>query len=463
MANSNISRREMLRRLGALASLRAAAPFGLQLAGIGAASLANAATTPAQDYRAIVCLFMMGGNDCNNTLVPTETTAYNTYATGRSTLAIPREQLLALADTQLGLHPAMAPMQSLFNSGRAAVLANVGPLVVPIKDANTFRNTQIARPPKLFSHNDQTAIWQAFSPEGAKVGWGGKMCDLLSAHNGHHLFTAISTAGNAVLLASDKTVQYQITNSGAVGFNRGSAGGVYGSGKGAEALRAQVMASQGDLFQNEYGTVVERSIEAHGLVTAALATLPEADERVALPAALKNDRLAQQLRIVARMIGVRDHASMQQKRQVFFVSLGGFDTHDNQMTKHAELLGSVAQSVAYFQQCMERLGVDRNVTLFTASDFGRTLVSNGDGSDHGWGGHHFMVGGAVRGGRVYGQFQDVGLKTALDVGNGRYLPTTAVDQYAATLARWMGVSDSELPTVLPNIANFATRDLGFLS
>jgi uncharacterized protein (DUF1501 family) len=166
---------------------------------------------------------------------------------------------------------------------------------------------------------------------------------------------------------------------------------------------------------------------------------------------------------VARLIGVRDDENMQQRRQVFFVSLGGFDTHDHQLVKQAELLGSVGRSVAYFQQCMEQLGIADKVTLFTASDFGRALLNNGDGTDHGWGGHHFVVGGAVNGGRIYGQFPDVRLGTATDVGNGRLLPTTSVDQYAATLARWMGISARDLPLVLPNVGNFSTSDLGFMT
>jgi uncharacterized protein (DUF1501 family) len=465
------SRREFLRQSAALAALRSTAPWALQLAGIGAAS---AATNPG-DYRAIVCLFMRGANDCHNTVVPLDTSAYEGYAKARQDIAIPRNELLPIKAAnvpgrEFGLHPSLAPMQALFNKGNAAILANVGPLIVPIKDAATFKGTTIARPPKLFSHNDQEAIWQAFSPEGAKLGWGGRLCDLLSSMNGKHTFTAISTAGNAVFLASEKTVQYQITNSGAVAFNRLAAKDIYGSTKAAEALRAQIRAASGmagemggDVLAQEYGNVVGRSIEAQGLVSSALAKLPENDARVALPAELDKDRLALQLRIVARMIGVRDDENMQQRRQVFFVSLGGFDTHDNQLAKQAELLTSVGKSVAYFQQAMEALGVADKVTLFTASDFGRALLNNGDGTDHGWGGHHFIVGGAVKGGRIYGDFPDVALNTRTDVGNGRLLPTTSVDQYAATLGQWMGVPRLDLPRVLPNLGNFATGDLGFLA
>jgi uncharacterized protein (DUF1501 family) len=465
---SNAARREFLRRTAALGLLRGAAPFGLSLAGIGAAS---AAADP-KDYRAIVCLFMRGANDCHNTVIPYDKTGYEGYAGARRDIAIAREALLPIkaantAGREFALHPSLGAVQGLFDKGNAAIIANVGPLVVPIKDAATFKGTNIARPPKLFSHNDQEAIWQAFSPEGAKIGWGGKMCDLLSSMNGKHLFTAISTSGNAVLLASNKTIQYQITNSGSVSINRLNANNIYGSVKGAEALRAQIMASQqqadGDVLQQEYSTVVNRSIEAQGLVSGALAKLPENDPRVLIPLDLAQDKLAQQLRIVARMIGVRDDENMQQRRQVFFVTLGGFDTHDHQLDKQAELLGSVGRSVAYFQQCMEQLGVADKVTLFTASDFGRALLNNGDGTDHGWGGHHFVVGGAVKGGQIYGQFPDVRLNTATDVGNGRLLPTTSVDQYAATLAQWMGVSTRDLPLVLPNIGNFAAADLGFMN
>ncbi|HEX5126104.1 MAG TPA: DUF1501 domain-containing protein [Rhodocyclaceae bacterium] len=463
---NNASRREFLCRAAALGILRGASPFALQLAGIGAAAASTA--TDADDYRAIVCLFMVGANDCHNTVIPYDKSGYEIYAAARTDIALPRESLLPINVSNsdgraFALHPSLAPMQALFNSGGAAVLANVGPLIVPIKDAATFKGTSIARPPKLFSHNDQQAIWQAFSPEGAKVGWGGKMCDLLSSMNGNHMFTAISTSGNAVFLSSEKTIQYQITNNGAVSINRLNANNIFGSSKGAEALRAQIMANQSDLFEQEYGTVVNRSIEAQGLVSAALAKLPENDARVMLSNDLVQDKLAQQLRIVARMIGVRGDENMRERRQVFFVSLGGFDTHTNELEKQAELLASVGRSVAYFQRSMEQLGVADKVTLFTASDFGRSLVSNGNGSDHGWGGHHFVVGGAVKGGRIYGRFPEVTFNTTTDVGNGRLLPTTAVDQYAATLARWMGVSDGDMSTVLPNIRNFSQTDLGFLT
>lgn len=459
---STSGRRDFLRRLGALGLLRSAGPLGLQLAGIGAA----AAATQPDDYRAIVCLFMYGANDAHNTVIPLGPDAWAGYAQARGALALPREQLVPLGNAQatLALHPSLEPLQAEFIAGRAAVLANVGPLVMPIPDAAAYQAGNIPRPPKLFSHNDQQATWQAFSPEGAKKGWGGRIADMLAERNGEHLFTAISASDNAVFLASDKTLQYQISARGAIGFNRVSEDPrpLFGSQAGAEALRAQIAANSPQLIGTEYGKIVQRSLDAHALVSAALAKLPETDPAVSLPEDLARDRLAQQLRIVARLIGVHADAGLQQRRQVFFVSLNGFDTHDNQLQRQASLLASVGRSMAWFQQSMNALGMADKVTLFTASDFGRTLTSNGDGSDHGWGGHHFILGGAVRGGQVYGSFPDVALKTSTDVGNGRLLPTTSVDQYAATLARWMGVPEHALPQVLPNIGNFATSNLGFM-
>lgn len=456
---SQASRREFLRRAGAFGLLRAAGPLGLQLAGIGAAAAASA----PQDYRAIVCLFLYGANDAHNTIVPLSPDNYGRYAEARSTLALPHEDLLPLGSAPLGLHPALAPIARLYADGKAAILANVGPLIQPIPDAQAYNRSNIPRPPKLFSHNDQQAVWQAFSPEGAKRGWGGRIADMLAAGNGKTLFTAVSASENAVFLASDRAPQYQISPSGAIAFNRSNAGSVFGSPQGGAALRAQISAARPDLLDTEYRAVVERSVEAEALLSRALAKLPENDPRIALPEDLARNSLARQLRIIARLIGVHDDPGLQEKRQVFFASLGGFDTHDNQLARQAELLDSVARSVAWFQQSMENLGLAGQVTLFTASDFGRALLSNGDGSDHGWGGHHFIAGGAVRGGRLYGEFPDVALKTRTDVGNGRLLPTTAVDQYAATLARWMGVAERDLPQVLPNIGNFARNDLGFLA
>lgn len=461
MSPNNASRREFLKRAAALSALGGATPFALNLAGVGAA-----AAQSAPDYKALVCLFFYGGNDQTNTVIPYDATSYADYFAARDTIAraqtdlLPLSPLTSLGGRQLALPTEMAALKALFDNGKAAILANVGPLLAPIKDATEYKSGTVPLPPKLFSHNDQTSTWQAFTPEGSKVGWGGRFGDLLGSMNSNAVFTAISAAGNAVFLSGQNTFQYQISTSGAVGINNINATSLFGSAQGAAALKAVTTGDSAQLFEREHGRVVQRSIDAQAAVSAALTTLPSTDARVALPTAQANNGLAKQLQIVARLAGVS--AALGVKRQVFFVSIGGFDTHDNQLTTQPALHGTVSAAVDYFYNATVQLGMASNITLFTASDFGRTLTSNGDGSDHGWGSHHFIVGGAVKGNDVYGNFPVIKLGTPEDLGSGRLLPSTSVDQYAATLGRWFGVADSDLGTILPNIGRFSTRYLGFV-
>ncbi|GAA5178858.1 DUF1501 domain-containing protein [Niveibacterium umoris] len=461
MSHNNASRRDFLKRAAALSALGGAAPFALNLAGVGAAA---AATDPG--YKALVCLFFFGGNDQTNTVIPYDSASYNDYYTARDTIArlqtalLPLNPLTSLGGRQLALPTEMSALKALFDGGKAAILANVGPLVAPIKDATEYKSGKVPVPAKLFSHNDQTSTWQAFTPEGSKLGWGGRFGDLLGSMNTNSVFTAISAAGNTVFLTGQNTFQYQISSGGAVGINNIAASSLFGSTAGAAALKAVTTGNSAQLFEKEHGRVVQRSIDAQAAVSAALTTLPTTDTRVALPTAQANNNLAKQLQIVARLAGVS--AALGVKRQVFFVSIGGFDTHDNQLTTQPGLHASISGAVDYFYNATVQLGIANNVTLFTASDFGRTLTSNGDGSDHGWGSHHFIVGGAVKGNDIYGTFPTIKLGTPEDVGSGRLLPTTSVDQYAATLGRWFGVSDSDLSTILPNIGRFSTRYLNFI-
>ncbi|WP_137940269.1 DUF1501 domain-containing protein [Chitinivorax sp. B] len=460
MTTRHTSRREFLRQLGAFSMLGAAAPFALNLSAMG-----NAAAASADEYRALVCLFMFGGNDHNNTVIPFDTASYQAYSNARSTLALPQNTLQQLAASnitdgrQFAVPAELAPLKNLFDQGKAAVIANVGTLLTPIADAAEYRSGKVLVPPKLFSHNDQQAVWQALSPEGARIGWGGRMGDLLMSQNNAAQFTAVSAASNAVFLAGLRVKQYQIGTNGPVGINN-LAGTLFGNMQGGAALRSLITQQGNQLLQDEHGKVTQRSIDAFISLDAALRGLPATDARVALSTAAANNRLAQQLQIVARMIGVNQAIGV--KRQVFFVSIGGFDTHDNQLATQAGLHTSMAQAIDYFYNATVQLGLSQQVTLFTASDFGRTLTSNGDGSDHGWGSHHFVVGGAVKGKQIVGNMPVSQLGTAEDVGSGRLLPRIAVDQYAATLGRWLGVADSDLSTVLPNIGRFATSNLGFL-
>ena len=459
MNSNNASRREFLKRATALSVLGGATPFALNLAAIGSAA------ADTSDYRALVCLFLYGGNDQTNTVIPYDQASYDAYNAARSTIARARTDLLEIVPTNapagrgFALPPELAPIKTLFDSGKAAVLANVGPLVAPVKDATEYKSGKVQLPPKLFSHNDQQATWQAFSPEGARLGWGGRLGDLFASQNANTTFTAISAAGNAVFLSGQTTIQYQISTSGAIPIN-GLSGTLFGSPAGTAALRSVITKNSSQLFEKEHAAVVQRSIDAQMAVSAALANIPATDARVALDTSVAANGLAKQLQIVARLIA--SAPALGARRQVFFVSLGGFDTHDDQLVNQPKLHDTLARAVSYFYNATAALGVADKVTLFTGSDFGRTLTSNGDGSDHGWGSHHFIVGGAVKGQAIYGNFPEIRLGTAEDLGSGRLLPGTSVDQYAATLARWFGVADSDLPLVAPNIGRFATTDIGFL-
>ncbi len=471
------TRRAFLRRSAQLALTGAALPTALNLAAIGEAAAFN-----ATGYKALVCVFLYGGNDPWNTVVSYDNTNYDLYSTirggaaGRAGGGVALGQaaltntLLAPATAlaggrQYALHPTMTGLASLFNAGQAAIQLNVGPLVVPLTKTQYegSNRTLYPLPPKLFSHNDQQSIWQSSSPEGSTVGWGGNIGDLaLSSNAGSSLFTCISVTGNAVFLSGDQALSYQVSSKGAVKIDCVS-NNVYGSAAIKTAMRDLVQQARSDVLENEYNRVTQRSIAAESSInggigaTAATATANTGEFApfVGIPG---NNSLASQLKMVARLIAARN--SLATKRQVFFVSLGGFDLHDNLLAGHVTNMTRVSEAMTAFYQTTANLGVASDVTAFTASDFGRTLTSNGDGSDHGWGNHHFVVGGAVKGKAFYGAPPpvSVGSGTAAEdqwhVGQGRLLPSTSVDQYAATLASWFGVESAELAGILPNLRNF---------
>jgi uncharacterized protein (DUF1501 family) len=460
MKKINASRREFLRTAASVSVAGTAAPFALNMAGIGAA-----AAQTANDYKALVCLFMFGANDHNNTVIPYDTTNFNAYTTARAGLTRLQTDLLPLtpelpligtnAGRQFALPIEMAPLKTIWDAGKMAIMANVGPLIVPTTKAQ-FQNQLVPLPPKLFSHNDQQSVWQASMPEGARQGWGGKLGDLFFSQNTRPAFTCTSINGSAIFLAGQNVAAYQVGTSGSVPIT-GISGSLFGSASAGSAALRNIIGSAGpNLIAQDLADMANRSIDANAVLSAAVATAPD----FTLPATLTTSGVAAQLRVVSRMIASR--AALGVKRQIFFVGIGGFDTHDNQLTTQPGLHAQVAGALAYFYDNMVTLGISNNVTAFTASDFGRTLTSNGDGSDHGWGSHHFVVGGAVKGRNYYGTFPIMGLNNNDEVGSGRLLPTTSVDQYAATMARWFGVSDSNLSLVLPNIGNFSTSNLGFM-
>lgn len=450
MDAGTVSRRAFLRRGAALSIAGSAAPWALSLAAMG-----EAAAQSATDYKALVCVFLYGGNDYANTLVPYDQASHDSYRSFRANIALDRAALAATAlpalpsGVQYALAPGLAPLLPLHTSGKLAVLLNIGTLVQPTTKAQ-YSARSVPLPPKLFSHNDQQSYWQAAWPEGATSGWGGRMGDLFMGGNGNSTFTCISATGNAVYLAGQQAVQYQVSSSGSLAIN-GIRSPLFGSTACSSALRNLIVQSRNHLFEDEYTRVTRRSVDANEQLTTALANV---NLTTTFPA---NNGLASQLRTVARLIAAR--SALGARRQVFFVSQGGYDTHDSILTSHPNLMASLGSALAAFYAATEELGVQDQVCSFTASDFGRTLLSNTDGSDHGWGGVQFVLGGAVRGGFV-GTPPVLGNNGPDDVGQGRLLPTLSVEQLGATLAGWMGASSSNQLLVLPNLANFSTRDLG---
>ncbi len=453
------SRRAFMKHAAALGIAGGAAPFVVSLAAIG-----EAAAATASDYKALVCIFLYGGNDYANTVTPYDQPSYALYAGLRSTIAHPRASLAATllnptvalpGGRQYALAPNLAPLIPIFDAGRLAVILNVGALVQPTSKPN-YLNRSVQLPPKLFSHNDQQSFWQASNPEGAITGWGGRIGDLLQSGNGSATLTCINASGNAVFLAGQTAIQYGVTTNGPVPLlNNASA--LFGSAAGMSALRGLMTGPRANLFEDEHAKVCKRSLDLQAQVSGALAGGPA----IATPFPA-NNALADQLRIVARLISVSQELGA--KRQVYFVSLGGFDNHDSILTQHPILMTRLGAAMRAFHDATVELGVVDKVTSFTASDFGRTLTSNANGSDHGWGSMHFAMGGAVNGRRFYGTPPAIADNGPDDVGQGRLLPSMSVDQYAATLASWFGVGSGQLPTVLPNINNYnpSTWNLGFV-
>jgi uncharacterized protein (DUF1501 family) len=509
------SRRLFLRHAGALSVLGpTAGALALNLSAIG-----SAAAQSAGDYRALVCIFLLGGNDAYNTVLATDADSFASYTAVRTqapeSIALlapgtaPSPGATAGSPARLGgvlpiapanpqgrtfaLHPSLAPLRSLFDTDRRlAIVPNVGPLVMPTTKAQVASRSH-PKPANLYSHNDQQNLWQALAPEGATEGWGGRLGDLLAAANGRPVFTAVSSAGNAVWLSGRQVRQYQMGSGGAIRLGVDGGGRVYGSAAVGAALQRVVSGTRGDhVFEADLAAVSRRSIEAEATLRAALRPAsdplfgtppssgnyhPAADPKLQYDSPATGARalnaLAQQLQVVARMVDAGAAGATGVRRQVFFVALGGFDTHDGQNRAHAELMARLAHGMAYFDTVLGGLGLRNQVTTFTASEFGRTFTSNGDGTDHGWGAHHFVLGGAVRGGDLYGSFPVLGPKNTRNnefdsspdqLGNGSLLPTTSVEQLGATLARWMGLGDSQLLDIFPNLARFdaGRRNLGFM-
>ncbi len=512
----NASRRVFLRQAGAMSALvGGAAPLALNLSALGSAAAAGAA-----DYKAIVCLFFYGGNDSYNMVLPTDAASWSAYTATRTQApdpiallaagVAPNPGAAAGSPARLGgvlpisplraqsrsfaLHPVMASLQAMFDTDkRLAILPNIGPLLMPTTKAQ-YAQGSFPKPPRLFSHNDQQNTWQALGPEGVSLGWGGRMGDMLVTQNSKPVFTAVSAAGNSVFVSGNTVRQYQVSTNGAIPLGVNAAGQVYGSADVGTLLQQLASTTRTDHpFDADVAAVAGRAIDAEQTLRN---LRPASDPAFGTPVATgvtysqSNDdklrylnpltgttapnTLAQQFQVVARMIDAGLTGLTGAQRQVFFVSMGGFDSHDGQNRTHADLYARIAHAMKYFDTTLGAMGARNNVTTFTGSDFGRTFTSNGDGTDHGWGSHHFVMGGAVKGGDLYGTFPVLGLKNANNsnfdsspdqLGNGAMLPGTSVDQLGATLGRWFGLTDAQIADIFPNLANFnlSVRNLGFMA
>lgn len=422
------------------------------------------------DYKALVCVFLYGGNDAMNMLIPTDSSHYSQYASARATLAVPHGNVLPLTPLSGGApsdggsyglqasisgsdQVGMSGLQSLFDSGAAAVLANVGTLTDKVTKS-AYTSGHAALPPQLFSHEDQLNYWQISRTDDPRnLGWGGRISDLLnsSANPDAQIPMAISLNAESALGRSAAGNQYVIGTYGPRSF------GHFESNEDSRTAMLAMMSpgTQQHVLERSYASSFLRARENAMAVGMALDAAPT------LATQFPGSDLAAQLRMVAKLISVREALGMQ--RQIFFVSMGGFDNHDRLLTDQPPLLAALAQALTAFYDATVELNIADSVTTFTASDFGRTLSSNGDGSDHGWGGHHFIVGGGVKGGRFYGTMPTLQNGGPDDAGWGQIIPTTSVDQYAATLARWFGVQDTDLDLILPNLGHFDSRNLGFMN
>jgi len=428
------------------------------VSGLSKFGLVSALAQGTTDYKALVCIFLFGGNDSNNLIIPLGS-SYTNYQTIRANLAIAQGSLLPLqigGAANFGFHPNVPELQGLFNTQKnLAVLANVGTLVQPTTQAQYKKYQNL--PSNLFSHSDQQDQWQTTQLNGlADAGWAGKIADKINpTFNSGALFPPVlSVAGNAIFGTGDSTRPFTMSP--------GSAPGLQGFDSSA-AGQARFLATQqlltldtGISLVQASSAVTNQSVQQGVVLSSALKAIAP------IQTVFPKSGLASQLKQVAQVIAAR--SSLGVTRQIFFCSLGGFDTHSDQIATQVSLNQQLSQAMSAFYSATTELGVASNVTTFTLSEFSRTFQpgSNG-GTDHAWGGHQVVLGGAVQGNQIYGTMPTLALGGPDDTGNnGRWIPTTSVDQYAATMAKWFGVSDTDMPSIFPNLANFTTANLGFL-
>lgn len=464
MKQSQFNRRAFLK--GTMAAALGSTSLYASMSMMNAVQAAVQNPAAFDDYKALVCIFLAGGNDSMNMVVPTGAEEHAVYATSRGNKAIATADLVQLGNaTEYGLNPNAEALKALYDSNKLAILGNVGSLINPITRAQ-YQQKSAPIPPQLFSHSDQQAIWMTGDATGAQPsGWAGRLADLLHT-NGldkapgiNFNFGSVNTFQTALL-----TGQNSLTPQGVATMAGSSTEAGLRSYNAYEALIQEAKANGGHELLAEFSRLQQRSIDSSALIKAALNDVAPLANTFQSTEADPLSPFAAKLAMTARAIKANTGANgLGSKRHIFFVTLGGWDTHAKQDQDHPRLLKTLSTNMKEFQAALEELGVAGNVTTFTNSEFGRTLTSNGDGTDHGWGGHSLVMGAAVNGGKIYGTMPDLTLDGPDDTGLGRIIPTTSVDQYAATLGSWFGLGNTELDTLFPNLKNFNNRNLGFLN
>ncbi len=452
-----VSRRQFLKKCAALSLGSTSA-----LATLSQLQLAHAQTSGAGDYKALVCVFLFGGNDSFNMLVPREQNQYNDYANSRQNLAIDRELLLPISAASqspgdFGLHPNLSGIQSLYNDNKLAFVANTGSLIEPVTKSSYQAKTALL-PPQLFSHNDQQKFMQSLQGQTNGNGWIGRAADVMAELNANpNLSMNISMSGSNVWQSGANVIPYSVSPSGVETLEH-----LDRSSSDTRDIQ-RIATFERLLNQTHNHRLTQAYVNSQKLawdlsheVSGALTLAPQVT--TAFP---ENNRLASALQMTAKVIAAREQLSM--TRQTFFIGMGDFDTHGDQGVRQPALMQELNDAVLAFYQATIELGIADKVTLFTATDFGRTLTSNGDGTDHAWGGHQLVLGDAVQGGDIYGNMPSLVTGGDDDIGEGRIIPTTSMDQYGATLAKWFGLETSYYADVFPNLVNFSESDLGFLS
>lgn len=462
--------------------LRSSSAMALSAGVLGGLTVKNAFANEVTDYKALVCVFLFGGLDHNDTIIPMDEMSYNLFTQRRSELmnaynsTSPSSSrninnLLALNPLEpvnfngrrYGLPPQMQPLHDLFNQQELAVVGSVGPLVQPVT-RQQFEQKNVQLPNRLFSHNDQQSTWMALDVEGAQIGWGGRLLDSTIRNNTNLQpnFMGITTNTTNTFLTGQLSSGFSVAANGGAKINAVTRRGILGGSQTIDNARAQLLAF---LERRQFGSsnVFEQDAANYqGVGVENGSVFSDAYEQASpLATAFPSTGLGSQLKTVAETISIRD--SLNAKRQVFFVGIGGFDSHSAQALNVPGLQTQIADAIKSFRDAMVEQNMWNDVTLFTASDFGRTLNDNGDGTDHGWGGHHFVAGGSVRGGNIFGHLPSMELTSNDYTDNrGRLIPQVSVEQYAATMGSWFGLDNTELQAQFPNLSNFTQENLGFM-